>query len=241
MTEKDAKTAPFYFLNINHILMKFLYIKIMKKIILILLVTAVYLSAANLAVAKDTHGANGQPIVEYETEFVNGQKVIRQRISGGEWIVISSTPIGGSAVPPNLAQPITVATDPALTSRLAGRILLQVETNGQAWYLEPVIKVRLFLGRPADAFNVMRQRGLGISNKDLNAIAIAGGNGAIGNLAKRLAGRIVLQVEDKGQAWYIDPVSLKRHSLGRPADAFQAMRKLGLGISDADILKIAVK
>ncbi len=48
----------------------------------------------------------------------------------------------------------------SLSDRLAGKILLQVENNGEAWYLEPVTKQRAFLGRPADAFRVMRELGL---------------------------------------------------------------------------------
>ncbi|MFA5942471.1 MAG: hypothetical protein WC798_02250 [Candidatus Paceibacterota bacterium] len=71
--------------------------------ILIVLLAIFSLTLVDTAVAKDTHGANGQPIREYETEFVNGQKVIKERISGGEWRVISSTPTGGGAVAPAAA------------------------------------------------------------------------------------------------------------------------------------------
>lgn len=37
-----------------------------------------------------------------------------------------------------------------------GRILLQVEGNGEAWYVSPGDGKRYFLGRPADAFRIMR-------------------------------------------------------------------------------------
>ena len=39
-----------------------------------------------------------------------------------------------------------------------------------------------------------------------------------------------MQVET-GQAWYINPLTYKKHYLGRPDDAFNLMRQLGLGIS----------
>ena len=58
-------------------------------------------------------------------------------------------------------------------------------------------------------------------------------------LAKRLAGRILLQVQSKGEAWYVNPVTLKRHYLGRPADAFKIMREQGLGITNKDLTSIA--
>lgn len=58
----------------------------------------------------------------------------------------------------------------SLSEKLAGRILLSVEENGEAWYLNPLDLRRYYLGRPADAFKVMRELSLGISQKDLALI-----------------------------------------------------------------------
>ncbi len=116
-------------------------------------------------------------------------------------------------------------------SNLNGRILLQVEDKGQAWYVNPVDSKRYYLGRPKDAFNLMRSLGLGISNSDLASFH---------NLApRRLAGRILLQVEDKGQAYYVNPLNLKLDYLGRPKDAFDLMRSSGLGITNVDLALVA--
>src|SRR3989339_24299 len=59
-------------------------------------------------------------------------------------------------------------------------------------------------------------------------------------LAERLSGKILLQVEDAGQAWYVEPGTGKRAFLGRPDDAFRIMRELGLGISDVDLNTIGI-
>lgn len=127
----------------------------------------------------------------------------------------------------------------SLGKTLAGRILLNVEGKGEAWYVYPVDNKRYYLGRPADAFEVMRRLGLGIAEIDFQKIAQAGmpveGDRA---LAARLAGRIILETERKGEAWYINPVDLKKYYLGRPADAFALMRQLSLGISREDLAKI---
>lgn len=128
--------------------------------------------------------------------------------------------------------------DVALENRLSGRILLEVQANGEAWWVDPITKSRLFLGRPDDAFNVMRKQGLGISNADLNQIAKSDDNRMSGSIARRLAGRILLQVENNGEAWFVNPVTLKRHSLGRPSDAFNVMRGLGLGIAEDNLNRI---
>lgn len=130
----------------------------------------------------------------------------------------------------------------SLSSRLSGRILLQVEDKGKAWYVDPSTKDRAYLGRPADAFRAMRELGLGITNADLDRIVVSDdGKSGDTKFARKLAGKIVLQVQSKGEAWYVNPVDLKRYYLGRPADAFSIMRELGLGVSNKDIEKISVK
>lgn len=141
-------------------------------------------------------------------------------------------------------------------SKLIGRILLDVERRGQAWYVNPQDSKRYFLGRPADAFNAMRLLGIGIKNSQLAqiessdrdkargpiaagiSIASQTGQTATATLAvqdksaaSRLSGRILLQVENKGEAWYVNPADKKRYYLGRPEDAFRIMRELSLGIN----------
>ncbi len=176
-----------------------------------------------------------------------------------------------------------------LANRLSGRILLQVEENGEAWYVNPENSKRYFLGRPSDAFNVMREKGIGITNNDLQKIPISLdylsgkdtsgdglpdafkealrldvnsidsdgdgfndytellygynplGSGILNydfDFSQKQAGRILLQVEENGEAWYVNPENSKRYFLGRPADAFSVMRNLGLGISNIDLAKI---
>lgn len=176
-----------------------------------------------------------------------------------------------------------------LVIRLKGRILLQTEENGEAWYVNPVNLKRYYLGRPNDAFNIMKELGTGISNKDLNKIRVADANllsdidtdkdglsdmieDAVGtdknksdtdgdgfadkeevlsgyhpnisnidkNFTTKNAGKIFLQVENKGEAWYVDVINLKRYYLGRPADAFNIMRSLGLGITNSNLEKIII-
>lgn len=137
-----------------------------------------------------------------------------------------------------LPKPAEAAT---LAERLSGRILLQVEQHGEGWYVDPASKERTFLGRPVDAFRVMREFGLGITNANLANIPTytetRSGDTA---LVQRLKGYILIQVESHGEAWYVSPVNGRRYFLGRPADAFTLMRNLGLGITDANILLIPV-
>jgi len=123
-------------------------------------------------------------------------------------------------------------TEAKAAANLNGRILLQVQDKGQAWYVNPLNSKRYFLGRPDDAFQVMRSLGLGISNSDLDIF--------LKKAPARLAGRILLKVQDKGQAYYVDPVELKLYYLGRPSDSFNVMRTRGLGITNRDLETIAI-
>jgi len=182
-----------------------------------------------------------------------------------------------------------IPTNKIFAASYSGKIFLQVEANGEAWYIYPVNNQRYYLGRPQDAFNVMRNLGLGVSNDTLSQIPIGilnyGGSDfdldglpdsleiAIGtsidnpdtdnddysdkaeieswfnplgagklktnnNLIYQLEGRILLQVQKNGEAWYLNPTDNKRYYLGRPNDAFAIMRSLGTGITNANLAQI---
>jgi endonuclease YncB( thermonuclease family) len=79
----------------------------------------------------------------------------------------------------------------SLAGRLKGRILVQVESRGEAWYIDPVDGRRYFLGRPADAFELMRQKGLGVSNADLAAIPLGSGEAVKPASDRRVVERVI--------------------------------------------------
>jgi exopolysaccharide biosynthesis protein len=137
----------------------------------------------------------------------------------------------------SIAEGRAQAAPPA--SANSGKILLDVERHGEAWYVNPADSKRYFLGRPSDAFRVMRELGVGIREIEFQKIAQGGMNvsGDI-DLAGRLKGKILLQVERNGEAWYVNPKDLKKYYLGRPSDAFRVMREQGVGISRKDLARI---
>lgn len=185
--------------------------------------------------------------------------------------------------------PFAGASTAEISRETAGYILLQVEERGEAWYVHPDSLMRYYLGRPQDAWQIMREQGIGISNDNLAKIPIGldylmgadiDQDGLPNNLEKALGtdsnikdsdndgfndyeemfnnfdpwgdgilpidvnfinqhkGRIFLQVEGLGEAWYIYPKDGKRYYLGRPEDAFNIMRNLGLGITNQNIENI---
>lgn len=128
---------------------------------------------------------------------------------------------------PSLAQAQTLA------ERLAGRILLQVEAHGEAWYVDPVSKQRYFLGHAEDAYALMRAKGLGIRHATLETYRAS-------RFPKALSGRILLDVEQHGEAYYILPTTLQGLYLGTASDAYDIMRRYGLGIRNDQLTFIRI-
>ncbi|MDP3043040.1 MAG: hypothetical protein Q8N21_01425 [bacterium] len=121
--------------------------------------------------------------------------------------------------------------DDNLIKKIEGKILLQVEEKGEGWYVYPDDKKKYYLGRPADAFDIMRKLGLGATHQFIISHTI---------YPDYVLGKILLDVEQNGEAYYIYPKDKKAYYLGRPADAFRIMRELGLGITNSDVRKIEV-
>ncbi|HMB65774.1 MAG TPA: thrombospondin type 3 repeat-containing protein, partial [Patescibacteria group bacterium] len=172
---------------------------------------------------------------------------------------------------------------------LAGRIILQTEKNGEAWYVTPEKGEKYYLGRPRNALEIMIKFGTGISEENLAKIPVGilskkgkdqDNDGLIDDLEKALgtdpdnpdtdkdgyndkteisqnysptdsgklpvdnnfaanhAGKIFLQTEKNGEAWYINPKDGKRYFLHRPDRAFSLMKKLSIGITNKDFQNI---
>jgi hypothetical protein len=60
------------------------------------------------------------------------------------------------------------------------------------------------------------------------------------SLAEQVSGKILLDVENNGEAWYVYPETLERYYLQDGDAAYEALRTYGLGITDADIRKIPI-
>lgn len=54
------------------------------------------------------------------------------------------------------------------------------------------------------------------------------------SLRSRVRGWILLQVENHGEAWYVDPTSDRRFYMKDGPIAYEMMRKFGLGVTEAD-------
>ncbi|PIT95244.1 hypothetical protein COT98_00590 [Candidatus Falkowbacteria bacterium CG10_big_fil_rev_8_21_14_0_10_39_9] len=131
-----------------------------------------------------------------------------------------------------LAVPAFAFPEDNLSSRLNGRILLDVDNKGEAWYVYPGDFHRYYLGSPADAYILMRHLSLGVSNDNFTKI--------VSSTPDRFKGLILLKPEDVGKAHYVNPVDKTLMYLATSSDAFALMRQVGLGISGSDLKTIPV-
>lgn len=123
--------------------------------------------------------------------------------------------------------------DSELSEKLKGRILLQVENKGEAWYVDPKNRKKYYMANGDEAYRIMRDLGVGITNKNLEKIK----NNK--NFAIKYSGKIFLQVESLGQAYYID-FDGNSHYLKNGDEAYKIMRNLGLGITNNNLRKVEV-
>lgn len=189
-------------------------------------------------------------------------------------------------------QQLVTRVDRTLSKRLAGRILLQVEGRGEAWYVDGASGKKFYLKDGETAYTALRTFGLGITNTDLQKIPVGiesratardsdgdglgdqleealgtnpnavdsdgdgftdgteiqsnynpSGSGQLPTVAaftNRLKGRILLQVQGRGEAWYVNPQDGKRYYMADGESAYQIMRFLSLGITNQNLRKIEV-
>lgn len=173
---------------------------------------------------------------------------------------------------------------------MRGMFLIDVDSHGEAWYVDTKNTLRHSLANNIKASEFLKQEGLGISNANLNKIAIAvnpqlvnsdkDGDGlddklelAIGtdpnladtdgdgfpdgleilnhfsplgksrmnidnNLVSLLKGRILIQVEGKGEAWYVNPKDGLRYYIDGHQGLFKLISVLGQGISNTNLQQI---
>lgn len=137
--------------------------------------------------------------------------------------------------------------DAALVERMLGYILLQVDQHGEAYYINPADKLRYYMKDGLTAYTMMRNFGLGITDVNLDQIEIVEDANEMlttnsvcstNALANSIKGKILLQVEQHGEAYYIHPDTCKGIYMKDGNAAYDIMRFLSKGILSEDLAKM---
>lgn len=190
----------------------------------------------------------------------------------------------------------TTVTQAASMDQIRGRIVIQTEDHGEAWYILPTETVRFYIKNGDAAYAALRNFGLGISNDDLSQIPLGiqlpssdddstldsdvdglpdkleealgtdadysdsdndgytdtdelhDGYNPLGSeklatseaLVERLKGYVLLQVESRGEAWYVNPADGKRYYMANGEWAYEIMQSLSLGITNNDLSYVPI-
>ena len=127
-----------------------------------------------------------------------------------------------------------------LAKQYSGRILLQTQSFGRAWYIYPKNLKRYYLKDGQTAYQIMRGLGLGITDADLKKIPVKKGDFADRKLVNRLSGQILLQVQQNGEAWYVNPLDGLRYYLKDGEAAYKLMKEFSLGVKNETLENISI-
>ncbi len=138
-------------------------------------------------------------------------------------ILISSVPLHA----------VSAATTKSTDYR--GKILIQKESYNRLWYVNPTDGKRYYLRNGEMIFDVIRQLGTGISNKDIQKIALTKNAKSDSKLLTTFKGRFIIQVQNKGEAWYVNPTTGTRLYIKNPAEAYKILEELGTKVTDTQL------
>ncbi len=236
-----------------------------------------------------TNVESGEYVIILEAGEVVEEEIVRKEVITKVYFTVVAEQVEVVVPEPTLYSGPSYPAE----ARLRGKILLQVEENGEAWYVKPEDGSRIYMEDGDAAYGMMRDLGLGITNADIAKIPIgfedrfecvdsdsdglcdkledglgtdknnsdSDGDGYDdgteiksgydplttgklsydSNLVNKLKGKILLQVETNGEAWYVSPDDGKRYYMPDGPAAYQIMRFLSLGISNNDLAKIDVE
>jgi endonuclease YncB( thermonuclease family) len=125
-------------------------------------------------------------------------------------------------------------------AHLMGRVLIDVSSHGEAWYVNPRSHMRVFLGRPSDALERLVARAFHVNYMHVERLAEHQGDNHDAEYAATVAGHVMQPNDLIGAAWYIDPDSMLRRRLASANDAWLIMKD-GVPVNGATLAGIPVE
>lgn len=141
-----------------------------------------------------------------------------------------------SPVTPTIEQkaPTTVSESPV---ELQSKLLSTAEDTTKIWYVAPNDTVRYEVSTN-NSLNLFRKVSLGITDKDLSQIPVAGSSEAATPISKRLIGRFLLQVESRGETWFVDQLGYKHRVTSQNLVEVTSKSVLGIGTEKLDQIPV---
>lgn len=122
----------------------------------------------------------------------------------------------------NLEGPtITIVASPG--NDHAGSVVIDADRHGEAWYVNPQTRMKVYLGRPSEALERLVSRAIPVNSMHVERLADVGAPAPDPEYAKQVAGYVLAPNDVIGAAWYVTTDG-HRQRLATPADAWAVMR-----------------
>ena len=120
-----------------------------------------------------------------------------------------------------------------LASRLSGRLLIQTQTKGQLWYINPIDNKRYYLGKENEAFRFIQKVAVSTSSEQVLSYEFFDKK-----YPSSLGGYFLSGLSQ--DYCYIDPRFLNSHCFNNVEEAYKTIKERALGVSNDDLRSIEV-
>lgn len=124
-----------------------------------------------------------------------------------------------------------------LAKRLAGRLVLQVESVGEMWYIDPKTLKAVFVGSLNDIDRLKTEYAITVSDRDLARITLRNQKIVDSTYSRKMAGRLLLQ-SSNGKLWYVSPVDLRRYEVSSGIEGVRDLWRQAIGISQKNFAQL---
>jgi carboxyl-terminal processing protease len=137
---------------------------------------------------------------------------------------------------------IEANTKEEITNRYAGNFVIEnLNLEERLWYVEPESKERYQIKDGVSITRLLKTFGQGIDDQTLSLIATSTNSVNVDyNLSHKFNGQILIQIEQNGEAWYINPLDDYRYKIDNGKTGLEAAKNLALDISAAKLKKIPI-
>lgn len=111
--------------------------------------------------------------------------------------------------------------------RVSGMILLDINSNGEAWYVNPDNKQKYYLGNPDQAYTVMKELSITINEDNLNKYLKK-------SFPIKYSGKFIQDNQQENKIYYINVDDKKGYPIQNPDEAFALIQKMALGVRNGD-------
>jgi endonuclease YncB( thermonuclease family) len=125
---------------------------------------------------------------------------------------------------------------------LLGRVVIDVSSKGEAWYINPQSRMRVYLGRPEEALERLTARTVYLNYLNIARIAPDNAQAEDGDLeyVAQVVGNVMTPNDLIGASWYVDPDRRVRRRLATANDAWRIMQD-GVPVSAAQLAGIPIE